>query len=687
MSYSLDTIRLLMAHDSQDTAEQLINFLRNAGRATRAQLVLSEDDLISALKSGTWEIFLCRPQFGNCDYTQALNHLQRLGKSPLTLVLDDDLNADKLAAALEAGAQGVVPQDNRDLLLNLISQQLHTIQLRRELQQTEIELHDAEKRLSVLMDQSRDAIAYVVDGMHIHANDAYLELFGYESVDDLAGIPIMDMVSSDNHDSLKKVLRSRAQDSSKTHDLDCRGRSQQGEEFNATFTFSPSTFDGEDCTQIVIRTESGVDEETLRQIAQTDSTTGLPNRGAFLERLDQALAKTVNDGQTSAIYYLRIDAFEQYQSELGISGADAMLKAVAAALQQHAKDAMLARVSEEEFALLEPLADQDEAHARAESLRALIEKLMPEVQSRTLKITASIGVSFTREDSRNSQAVLTKALECCNRARAESNGQKGNAVVVHNPIDDLKAGSDEAIALTIKQALDKNSLELQYQNIMSLGDDASFFFEVFVNLPQEDGSVLDPAKFMPVAGKQGLASKVDRWVALNAMKEATATKADIKLLINISGPSLQDKGLGDWMVKAARATKIKPQNLVFQINEGDADLYLKQVAAFAQTVNDAGCLFSISRFGGALDPAKLLKHVPVQMVKCEGSFTRELGNEEQRNKLADLVTQANDHEIKVLIGFVESAEQMQQLWTLGGVSYLQGYYLAPPEPKMVLEND
>src|SRR3546814_4644426 len=98
---------------------------------------------------------------------------------------------------LEAGAQGAVPQQSRELLLLLIEQQLEGVRLRKELQQSEMALHEAEKRLSVLMDQSRDAIAYVVDGMHIHANEAYLELFGYKDVDDLAGVPIMDMVSRD----------------------------------------------------------------------------------------------------------------------------------------------------------------------------------------------------------------------------------------------------------------------------------------------------------------------------------------------------------------------------------------------------------------------------------------------------------------------------------------------------------
>lgn len=683
MSYSLDTIRLLVAHDSQDSAEQLINLLRNAGRASRAELVLNENDLLRALKSGGWEIFLCRPTFGGCDYTTALAHLQRLGKTPCTLVLTDDLNSELLRSVLEAGAQGAVPQQNRELLLLLIEQQLETVRLRKELQQSELALHDAEKRLSVLMDQSRDAIAYVVDGMHIHANDTYLELFGYASVDDLAGVPIMDMVSSGDHESLKKLLRSRAQDESKTHEINCKGRNQDGKEFNATFIFSPSTFDGEACTQIVIRTEAGVDEDTLRQLTQTDAVTGLPNRAWLIEEIDRALAATVNQGQGSAVFYLRLDNFEQLQDQLGIEGTDKLLKKVADSLLTQANGHPLARVSGEEFALVENLPDPDEASKRAEQLRAFIEQLMPEVAARTLKITASIGVAFTREDSRNGQAVLSKALECCNKARTQSKSG-GNAVLVHNPIDDLKAGSPEAIALTLQQALEQNTFQLTYQGIMNLEDEHDHFFEVFVTLPQAEGAPLTPGQFMPVAGERGLASRIDRWVALTALKQAASMKVKARLLINLSGYSLQDKELASWLVKAVRAVKLDPASIFFQLNESDANSFLKQVAQFAATINEAGCRLAISRFGGSPNPFKLFDHVPAQLVKFEGSFTQELGNKEQRDKLAQLAKQARDHHKEVMVGFVESAEQMQQLWTLGSVNYLQGYYLAQPETQPVI---
>lgn len=689
MSYSLDTIRLLIAHDSQDQAEQLMNALRNVGKATRAELALNEDDLLRALKSGTWELILARPQFGGCDYQTVMKHLQRLGKPVPLVVMVDQFDSVVLREVLESGARAAAPVDDRDLLMLLVDQQVDYLRQRKELQQTELALHDAERRLSVLMSQSRDAIAYVVDGMHIHANETYLEMFGYPSSDELAGVPIMDMVSADDHEKLKKLLRSRAQDESKTQELDCKGVTTEGKEFDATFVFSPSTYDGEACTQIVIHAEAGMDEsvlqEKLQEISQTDQVTGLYNRSWFMGELDKAVTAAVSNGQLGAVLYLRVDDFEKHQSAVGIEGGDELLRLIAAGVREViGEDAPLARVVGEDFAILVSANEPEDIEPLTEKLRVAIEKMMPEVQSRTLQVTASIGVAFAREDSRNSQTIITKSLECCNRAQQANDG-KGNTVYIHDPMDDVAAGSSEAIMLALRTALEGNGFKLMYQPIMNLEDENDHFHEVFVNLPQKGADDLKPEDFMPVAGEHGLAAKIDRWVILNAIRKAAALPEPVRLLINLSGYSLQDPSLAEWIGKAVKASKYKGSNLVFQFSEGDAVNFLKQASSFAKQVSALGCGISISRFAAGVNPFKLFEHLPAGMVKFEGSYTQELDNKERRAAFAELIDKAGERNCKVMVGFVESAAQMQTLWTLGNINYLQGYYLQPPNAEIQVE--
>lgn len=681
MNYALDTLRLLIAHDSQDEAEQLMNLLRNAGRATRAQLALGEDDLVRALKGGAWELMLCRPRFGDGTFESAMSHINRLGRALPVIVLSDDYNAGIVRDAYAAGARAVAPKDDRDLLMLCVDRVVDYLRLRKELQSSEIARHEAEKRLSQLMSQSRDAIAYVLDGMHIHANDNYVEMFGYDSADDLAGVPIMDMVSAEDHDKLKSLLRNRAQDESQTHELECKGVDTQGNTFDAIFTFSPSSYDGETCTQIVIRAANMMDESTLQarlhEISQTDQVTGLYSRSWFMDRLDEAVNEAARQGQLAAVLYLRLDHFDQHQSSLGIEGADEVLRVVADWLQRQCGEASLARVDGEDFAVLKPVTDLDEAADLAETLRAGIETLMPEVDARTVHVTTSVGVAFAREDARSSQQILTRALKCCNQAQRE-NDEQGNAVKVHDPMDDVAAGSSEAIALSVRQALEKASFRLKYQPLMSLENEHEQMFEVFVHMPQKQGDDLAAADFMPVAAEQGLAGKVDRWVMLNAMRAAAAQGGEMTLLVNLSGHSVGEPGLTDWLSKAMRAARLSGEQIIFQFSEADAVNHLKQAAAFGATMRKLGCGLSISRFGGGLDPFKLFEHIPATMVKFERSFTQELGKPEGRERFADMIRQVKDAGRRTVVGFVESAAQMQTLWTLGGVDYLQGYYLQPP---------
>ena len=193
---------------------------------------------------------------------------------------------------------------------------------------------------------------------------------------------------------------------------------------------------------------------------------------------------------------------------------------------------------------------------------------------------------------------------------------------------------------------------------------------------------MEAGEFIPVAAEQGLVGKIDRWVVLNAMRAAATMNEPVKLVFNINGGSLADASLADWLLKAMRAAKMDGSRLTFQLTEGDATTYLKQAGVFAEKMKSAGCGISISRFGGGLDPFKLFQHIPATMVKFEGSFTQELSKAESRERFAEIIQQARDSGRRTLVGFVESAAQMQTLWSLGGVDYLQGYYLQAPMDRL-----
>ena len=190
---------------------------------------------------------------------------------------------------------------------------------------------------------------------------------------------------------------------------------------------------------------------------------------------------------------------------------------------------------------------------------------------------------------------------------------------------------------------------------------------------------------MPVAEELGLAGKVDRWVVLNAIKAMAALQHPVRLLINFTGYSLRDPSLAEWIGKAIKASKVNPSSFVFQFTEVDINNHLKQAAAFIQQIHAQGAQAAISRFGGAQDSARVFEHVKVDMVKFDRSYTQDIAIKECREKLSQLISVVAAADMKGLVSYVETAGQMQALWTLGGIEYLQGYYLQQPADQMVLD--
>jgi len=286
------TIRLLILEDSQNEAERLVTLFRNAGQATRVHRLTSSDDLADALQQ-TWDLLISAPTSSNLDPSEAIGAIRKQAKDIPVIQLIDGNDTDAISEALALGAQRALPQGEDEWLIMVANRELANLDERRARRSAEVALREAEKRCQLLLESSVDAIAYVHDGMHIYANRAYLELFGYEDVEELEGMPMIDLIASCDQGEFKGFLK-RYQSLQGSAELVCGGVRADGGNFKARMHFSPATYDGEPCIQVVIRAESGNDElEKLREISSQDQVTGLYNRNHFLELLDGAVERAV----------------------------------------------------------------------------------------------------------------------------------------------------------------------------------------------------------------------------------------------------------------------------------------------------------------------------------------------------------------------------------------------------------
>ncbi|WP_279222890.1 GGDEF/EAL domain-containing response regulator [Stutzerimonas kunmingensis] len=679
MALQKKTIRLLILEDSQNEAERLVSLFRNAGQATRVHRLTSSDDLAEALKQ-TWDLLINAPQSENLDPSEAINAIRRQAKDIPIIQLTAGNDAEAITEALMLGAQDALPQGEDEWLLLVANRELANLEERRARRSAEVALREAEKRCQLLLDSSVDAIAYVHDGMHIYANRAYLELFGYDDVEDLEGMPMIDLISSADQSRFKTFLKNY-QSMEGSAELACGGVRADGDTLKTRMHFSPAAYDGEPCIQVVIRAENDSAElQKLREISSQDPVTGLLNRNSFLEVLDTAVERAVNASQPASLAYIRVDRFAALQADIGLTDSDQLLNQLATLLRGHFPgEAQLARFADDVFAVLQPGVIPQQAEPELRKLLTKVEGQLLDVGGRTVQTTLSIGVAGLDEKTAKAQDAIERAHRCADEL------SDGNALKLYNPADELAAAANRGdIVAMLKQALESNSFRLLFQPIISLRGDSFEHYEVLLRLLDPQGVEVPPNEFLSTAADAGLAAKIDRWVILNSIKllaEHRAKGHRTRLFLHLSAASIQDPSLLPWLSVVLKASRLPGDSLAFEFGEADAVAYLKPAKALAQGLNGLGCRTALAQFGCVLNPFNTLKHLDAEFIKVDGSYTQDLTRQENQEALKALLAELHEQQKQSIVPFVESATVLATLWQ-AGVSYIQGHYLQGPSQSM-----
>jgi diguanylate cyclase (GGDEF)-like protein/PAS domain S-box-containing protein len=687
-AYSRDILHLLLLTKNQSDAEGLVSLLRNSGRATRAHMVTSLADFSENIQDKSWDLILAETGAQDVAPKELFKQLKRLDKDIPVIMLEEDVDSMMLEFYLKLGACDVVPMDESNLLSIIIERELINLGSRRSLRTAQVNLRDAEKRCQSLLENSKDAIAYIHDGMHIFANQAYLELFGYEHVDDLEGVPVMDVVADRNQDELKQSLKEFLVSGSNI-DLNYNGLKTDKSEFPMIMTLSSATYADEPSTQIIIRTESNSSnlEAKLKDLRSKDLLTGLYNKPYFIDRLEFLVDRAVLKGDFGAAMYINIDRFSSLKSRVGINNSDHIIYSVASYLKSVINEEdTLARIGESTFAWVRPNINAEDALNVAEKFRSQIEQLIIDAKMQTVTVTASIGISLINESCNDPSDILRHSHQAAESALNKTGHKKGNNVhcyIATEPVEVEK--EDEDLEQQIIDTLKKNAFDLLFQPSINLKGDDNEHYEVLLRMTLNNGEDISGGKFLNgFTISEDLKRKIDRWVILHATKklsEHLQTHPKTRLFINISAASLMDTGLSAWLDVALKAANLDKSSVIFQINEQDATKFLVQAQAFTADIKAKGYLCSLSRFGCSLKPLQALNHLSLDFIKMDDSFTREIDQPETLESLKQMATELHALGFKTIIPAVESAATVAALWPLG-IHFLQGYYVQTPQPSM-----
>ncbi|APW38356.1 PAS domain S-box protein [Rhodoferax koreense] len=421
--------------------------------------------------------------------------------------------------------------------------------------------------------------------------------------------------------------------------------------------------------------------------ASHDALTGLVNRREFERRLELVLATPRPVQREGALLYVDLDQFKIVNDTCGHQAGDEMLRRVCRMLQGGLREGdTLARLGGDEFGIL--LADCPPAPAArvAENLRQAAEELQMAWGSRILRTGLSIGLVPLSPGLDTLQEVLRVADMACYRAKETGR----NKVYVYQPED--AALSRQAREMDwlqrLRLALEEDRFCLYAQEIAPLqpGGPAGVHVEVLLRLRDEHGAMVAPGLFIPAAERYGLMPSIDRWVVQHAFATLARQREHPDMppiatcAINLSGTSLGDERLLEDIRGYFVEHGIAPQTVCFEITETSAIAHLPSAIRLIKALKQLGCRFSLDDFGSGMSSFTYLKHLPVDYLKIDGGFVREMLADPANRAMVEMINHIGHVMGKITIAeFAETMAIVDALRAMG-VDYAQGYALARPRP-------
>ncbi|MCV4271759.1 EAL domain-containing protein [Pseudomonas capsici] len=421
--------------------------------------------------------------------------------------------------------------------------------------------------------------------------------------------------------------------------------------------------------------------------AAHDALTGLVNRSEFEYRLERLLADSESSNDNHCLMFLDLDQFKLINDTNGHAAGDELLRHLCRMLPQGIREGdTLARLGGDEFGILLCNCAPPMALEIAESLRKMVQNMHFVWKGRPFVTTISIGLVHIGDAPTTLEASLRAADMACYMAK-----EKGrNRVQVYHPDDSaLSTRSGEmAWIQRLHMALGENRFCLYTQEIAPLhqSDDGMRHVEILLRLRDETGRMVSPDSFIPAAERYGLMTTLDRWVVQNVFRVIAQCMNDPRhqmpqaiCAINLSGSSIGDEAFLDYLKLQFKTYDVSPSMICFEVTETSAIADLESAIRFMNELKALGCLFSLDDFCSGMSSFAYLKHLPVDFLKIDGSFVKDMLDNPINRAMVDVINHIG-HVMgkKTIAEFVETPQIESALQEIG-VDFAQGYLIARPE--------
>ncbi|WP_201581931.1 EAL domain-containing protein [Psychrobacter glacincola] len=681
-------LNLLVIDDDQLYAERLVHLLGCYYDTINLGFLDDKEELLKSLRQ-PWDVLV----FGNAydmSFTDVVGVVQEQSIDlPMICLFNEEMaasanNDEGLPDIISGTMVKSLKVDQEMAVVMSICLQHDNLRSRRELRTLRHVLSEAEQRANVLIKNSKSAVAYIDQGIHIFANDPYLQLFGFESMNDAIGVPVVDLIAGgDNVKGFKQFLRQFDKGSRQEVEFNFESKRMDGSTFEAKLQLAAATLDGEPVTQVIIQQNHNNSAEVAKRLAAAeckDSLTGINNRRGFEEQMAIVYQQARQGVLTAGLLYIQLDNVGKIRSSLGLQGVDATVKQVAYALDELISDGHVSRFSDTAFTILVEDKSTTELETLAKHIGSHISDMLIEVDKRTTSTTVSIGIVKIETNTAEPSIVLERAMDAINQIMIETSNH-GGTYHLYDPSEHANS-DDHALAESLVDAIANSRFELSFQPIYDINNDRSDFFEVYLRLPlaDADNTILTPDQFMAVAKTHKLLEKIDRWVLINACKkvnEVRKTHPEARLLVQLTSASLIDKKLPSVASQLIKAVGGAAGVLTLQFNEKDVSDHLTVAKTQFAALNQVSCQMGINNFGSSAKSIEIVSFVQPDMVRLARSYVDGIDSADNLETVKSLIMRTNEVNVDVLMPYIEDAATMSVAWSVGA-RYLQGYYLEEP---------
>jgi diguanylate cyclase (GGDEF)-like protein/PAS domain S-box-containing protein len=418
-------------------------------------------------------------------------------------------------------------------------------------------------------------------------------------------------------------------------------------------------------------------QDQIAYMAHHDALTGLANRTLLTEKLNAALASAGSQHDGVAVHFIDLDRFKSVNDTLGHDGGDFLLKTVAERLREVIRaDDVVARLGGDEFVIAQAgVKNKDQARGLAQRLIDTVTAPI-ELREHTIIATVSVGIALAPEDGNNPERLLKSADLALYRAKAEGR----NCIRFFQPEMDAQMQARCKLERIIRDAVMLDRFELHYQPLFEMSDRRLIGFEALIRLPAEDGTLIPPLEFIPVAEELRLIGKIGAWVLREACRTAATWPEDLTVAVNLS-PAQFSAGFSDVVAAALKESGLAGRRLELEITETLLLRNSQVIMAELHALKAMGVAIVMDDFGTGHSSLSYLWRFPFDKIKIDRSFMQGLEGSDcdASTVVKTIIALGRELNVRVTVEGVETAAQAAFLDKIDG-DQAQGYFFGRPVP-------